>query len=201
MPSARWAPDDTRGGYVSPIIEWRSFDAKVSTLGNRLASPLALTMPVVQTSTYCFEDTDALIAHMRRKGKSWSRCANTDIWQPTGVVESKLAALEGQRALVLSSGMAAITCTLLTFLRGRPLHPHRRLLQDAPVLFKFLRRFGVDCTLNRGLPGAGGCHRPRAAGDRSPAAPICSGGPAPAGRDRPSSRPADRYRRHLWHAL
>jgi cystathionine gamma-synthase len=130
------------------------FDTQSVHAGEPALKPFgSLTMPVVQTSTYCFEDTDALIAHMRRKEQQleplrgeYGRYGN-----PTQeVVEQKLAALEGgQRALVLSSGMAAITCTLLTFLSAGD---HYILTADCyrktrQFSIEFMRRFGVDCTL------------------------------------------------------
>jgi len=130
------------------------FDTQSVHAGEPARKPFgSLTMPVVQTSTYCFENTDALIAHMRRKEQQleplrgeYGRYGN-----PTQeVVEQKLAALEGgQRALVLSSGMAAITCTLLTFLSAGD---HYILTADCyrktrQFSQEFLRRFGVDCTL------------------------------------------------------
>jgi cystathionine gamma-synthase len=113
----------------------------------------SLTMPIVQTSTYCFEDTAALVAHMRRKEQQleplrgeYGRYGN-----PTQeVVERKLAALEGgERALVLSSGMAAITCTLLALLSAGD---HYILTADCyrktrQFSQEFLRRFDVNCTL------------------------------------------------------
>jgi len=80
----------------------------------------AITMPIVQTSTFTFEDTEALIAHMRRKkqGLPLMRGEYGRYGNPVfEVVESKMAALEkAEDALLMSSGMAAITCTLLTLL-------------------------------------------------------------------------------------
>ncbi|MHB0859037.1 MAG: trans-sulfuration enzyme family protein, partial [Anaerolineae bacterium] len=113
----------------------------------------ALTMPIVQTSTYSFENTAALVAHMQRKEQDleplrgeYGRYGN-----PTQeVVEHKLAALEGgERALVLSSGMAAITCTLLTYLSAGD---HLILSADCyrktrQFSREFLWRMGIGCTL------------------------------------------------------
>ncbi|MHB1296489.1 MAG: trans-sulfuration enzyme family protein [Anaerolineae bacterium] len=113
----------------------------------------ALTMPIVQTSTYSFENTAALVAHMQRKQQAleplrgeYGRYSN-----PTQeVVEHKLAALEGgERALVFSSGMAAVTGTLLTFLSAGD---HLILTADCyrktrQFACAFLRRLGIGCTL------------------------------------------------------
>ncbi|NLG26825.1 MAG: aminotransferase class I/II-fold pyridoxal phosphate-dependent enzyme [Chloroflexi bacterium] len=113
----------------------------------------AITMPIVQTSTYSFEDTAALVAHMRRKEQAldlergeYGRYGN-----PTQeVVENKLAALEGgDAALALSSGMAATTVTLLTLLSAGD---HFVLTADCyrktrQFAVEFLKRFGVECSL------------------------------------------------------
>ncbi|MGC9359992.1 MAG: trans-sulfuration enzyme family protein [Anaerolineae bacterium] len=113
----------------------------------------AVTMPIVQTSTYCFEDTEALRAHMVRKEQGleprrgeYGRYGNP--LQET--VERKLAALEGaEKALVFASGMAAITTTLLTLVHAGD---HIILTSDCyrktrQFALEFLQRLGIDCTL------------------------------------------------------
>lgn len=77
----------------------------------------SLTMPVVHTSTYTFPTTQDLIDYMEgrvERGEEYGRYGN-----PTQrAVEGKLAELEGgETALLFSSGMAAITTTILTMLR------------------------------------------------------------------------------------
>lgn len=113
----------------------------------------SLTMPIVQTSTYAFENTASLVEHMRRKeqGLEQLRGEYGRYGNPTQeVVELKLAALDGgQRAIVLSSGMAAITCTLLTFLAAGD---HFILTTDCyrktrQFSLEFLHRLGIHCTL------------------------------------------------------
>lgn len=113
----------------------------------------SLTMPVVQTSTYSFEDTAALIEHMRRKeqGLEPLRGEYGRYGNPTQeVVEYKMAELEGgESALVLSSGMAAITCTLLTFLSAGD---HYILTEDCyrktrQYSLEVMHRLGIGCTL------------------------------------------------------
>ncbi|MBM3187366.1 MAG: PLP-dependent transferase, partial [Chloroflexi bacterium] len=113
----------------------------------------SLTTPIVQTSTYTFENTDALLEHMRRKeGRlellrgEYGRYGN-----PTQeAVERKMAALEGgERALALSSGMAAVTCTLLALLSAGD---HLILTDDCyrrtrQFSLEFLRRLRIDCTI------------------------------------------------------
>jgi len=113
----------------------------------------ALTMPIVQTSTYTFEDTAALVEHMERKEQrleplrgEYGRYGN-----PTQeVVERKLAALEGaERALVLASGMAAMTSSLLTLLSAGD---HYILTEDCyrktrQFSLEFMQKFGVSCSV------------------------------------------------------
>lgn len=82
----------------------------------------ALTTPIVQSSTYTFEDTAEILAFMQRKeaGDSDLRDEYGRYSNPTqSAVERKLAALEGgEKALLFASGMSAITTTLLTLLSG-----------------------------------------------------------------------------------
>jgi len=113
----------------------------------------SLTMPIVQTSTYSFENTAALVAHMRRKeaGLEPLRGEYGRYGNPTQeVVEHKLARLEGgERALVLASGMAGLTCVLLTFLSAGD---HFILTEDCyrktrQFALEFLSRFDLGCSL------------------------------------------------------
>ncbi|MFP3895342.1 MAG: trans-sulfuration enzyme family protein [Anaerolineales bacterium] len=113
----------------------------------------SLTMPIVQTSTYCFEDSAALVAHMRRKerGQQTERGEYGRYGNPTQrAVERKVAALDGgESGLAFSSGMAAITCTLLTFLSSGD---HYILTDDCyrktrRFSQKFMARMDVQCSL------------------------------------------------------
>jgi cystathionine gamma-synthase len=129
----------------------------------------SLTMPIVQTSTYAFQDTADLVAHMRRKeqGLEPLRGEYGRYGNPTQeVVESKMAELEGgARALAFSSGMAAVTCTLLTFLSAGD---HLILTSDCyrktrQFALQFLSRLGISCTLVRpdDLEGLGAAITPQ----------------------------------------
>jgi cystathionine gamma-synthase len=113
----------------------------------------ALTMPIVQTSTYAFEDTAALIEHMQRKEDQqpllrdeYGRYGN-----PTQrVVERKLAALDGgEDALLYASGMCAITSTMLTLLSAGD---HVVFTDDCyrrtrEFCLSYLQRFGIETTM------------------------------------------------------
>ncbi len=113
----------------------------------------ALTTPIVQTSTYVFEDTAEVRAFVRRKaaGEPRGREEYGRYGNPTQTAaERKIAALEGgERALLFSSGMNAITSTLLTLL-GSGDHLvlvdgcYRRTRQFAR---EYLARWGVETTL------------------------------------------------------
>ena len=86
----------------------------------RFVSHHSLTVPIVQTATYTFENTDALIAYQEDKmfwdvpeRVEYGRYGNPTVY----AVEAKLAALEGaEDAMLVSSGMAAITTTLMILL-------------------------------------------------------------------------------------
>jgi len=78
----------------------------------------SLTTPIVQSSAYPFADTAELVRYMEgeiERPHEYGRYGNPTV----SAVEAKLAALEGGEAAVLmASGMAAITTTLLAMLRS-----------------------------------------------------------------------------------
>ena len=112
----------------------------------------ALTTPLVQTSTYTFENTQDLTDYMEAKlwGDETEREEYGRYGNPTiAAAEAKLADLDsGQAACLFSSGMAAITTTLLTLL-GQGGHViltddcYRRTRQ---FVTKFLARYGVEAS-------------------------------------------------------
>ena len=112
----------------------------------------ALTTPIVQTSTYTFEDSAEVMGFMRQKaaGGKPSRVDYGRYGNPTqSAVEGKLAALEGaERALLFSSGMSAITTTLAALLRSGD---HLLLVREAyhrtrEFATLFLARWGIETT-------------------------------------------------------
>jgi len=113
----------------------------------------ALTMPIVQTSTYAFEDTAALIEHMQHKEDKLppERVEYGRYGNPTQrVVERKVAALDGgEDALLYASGMCAITSTMLALLSAGD-HVvftddcYRRTREFCLV---YLQRFGIEATM------------------------------------------------------
>ncbi|MDY6876243.1 MAG: aminotransferase class I/II-fold pyridoxal phosphate-dependent enzyme [Chloroflexota bacterium] len=113
----------------------------------------ALTTPVVQTSTYTFENTAEILdlMHRRAAGDSSVRDEYGRYSNPTqSTAERKIAALEGgERALLFASGMCAITTTMFTLLSsGDHLAivdgSYRRTREFAR---RFLPRWGIESTV------------------------------------------------------
>jgi cystathionine gamma-synthase len=108
----------------------------------------ALTAPIVQTATYTFEDTAALIEYMegRKEREEYGRYGN-----PTArLFEERVAALEGaEDAVSFSSGMAAVTSAILALTKAGD---HVVLFSDCyrrtrQFVTRFLAQFGVEHTL------------------------------------------------------
>ncbi len=118
----------------------------------RVKSHHALTTPIYQTSTYTFENTQDMIDFMEARlwGDEIEREEYGRYGNPTAAaVEAKLAQLDGgEAACLFSSGMAAITTTLLSLL-GAGSHiiytndSYRRTRQ---FITQFLGRYGVEST-------------------------------------------------------
>jgi cystathionine gamma-synthase len=107
----------------------------------------SLTVPIAQTSTYVFEDTQAVddFVQGRSARLDYGRYGN-----PTQqVAEQKLAGLEGAEAgLLFSSGMAAVTTTMLGMLKTGQ---HAVIMDDcyrktAQFCKMVLKKFGIDTT-------------------------------------------------------
>jgi cystathionine gamma-synthase len=112
----------------------------------------ALTTPIVQTSTFTFDDTADLVGFMEAHmwGDETERTDYGRYGNPTlTAVERKLADLDsGEAALLFSSGMAAVTTTLLTLLSAGA---HVVMTDDCyrrtrQFITKFLNRYGVEAT-------------------------------------------------------
>lgn len=112
----------------------------------------ALTTPIVQTSTFTFNDTADLVDFMDAHlwGDETERTEYGRYGNPTlAAVERKLADLDsGEAALLFSSGMAAVTVTLLTLLSAEA---HMVMTDDCyrrtrQFITQFLNRYGVEAT-------------------------------------------------------
>ncbi len=113
----------------------------------------ALTTPIVQTSTYTFENTAEIMDFMHRKeaGKLPVRDEYGRYSNPTqSAAERKIAALEGgEKALLFASGMCAITTTMMTLLSSGD---HLVMVRDCyhrtrEFALTFLNRWGIETTL------------------------------------------------------
>ncbi len=112
----------------------------------------AITTPIVQTATYTFEDTATLVDYHegRIEREEYGRYGNPTV----RVAEAKLAALEGCgdsqiAALLCSSGMNAVTMTLLALL---PAGSHIVITDDCyrrtrQFVTTLLVRLGVNNTI------------------------------------------------------
>lgn len=113
----------------------------------------SLTTPVVQTATYTFADTQALVDFMQ--AKTWGDGVDNEEYgrygNPTvAAVERRLAALDsGEDAALFASGMNAVTSVLLASL-STGTHVvmtddcYRRTRQFCGV---FLKRLGIETTV------------------------------------------------------
>jgi cystathionine gamma-synthase len=118
---------------------------------NRQKPYHALIEPIVQTATYAFDDLADIQSFIDAKEQGetthddYGRYGNPTVQ----AVESRIAALENaQSALLLSSGMAAITTALLSLLNTGD---HIIITDDCykrtrEFVENFFERYGVSCT-------------------------------------------------------
>lgn len=108
----------------------------------------SVTTPIVQTSTYAFKNSAHIEAYTRHGHAhfEYGRYGN-----PTEkVAQDRLSALCGaQDCVIFSSGMSAITTTILALVRS---NDHIIITDDAykktlEFCSAYLQRFGVDCTI------------------------------------------------------
>ena len=112
----------------------------------------SLTTPIVQASTFTFADTTDLVDFMEARmwGDEKERTEYARYGNPTSAAaERKLADLDGgEDALLFSSGMAAITTTLLTLLSagGHVVMTDDCYRRTRQFITTFLNRYGVEAT-------------------------------------------------------
>ncbi len=130
-----------------------SINTRVVHAGEKRIKPHhSLITPIMQTTTYTFENTPDLCNFMEAKmwGDEIDREEYGRYGNPTiATAERKLADLDnGEAACLFSSGMAAITSTLLTLLSAGA---HIIVTDDCyrrtrGFITKFLKRYGVSAT-------------------------------------------------------
>jgi cystathionine gamma-synthase len=129
--------------------EKRSLHTEAVHAGERdLKFADAITVPIVQTSTFTFKDSDTI---QRYTSKQLARYEYGRYGTPTQTAaERKLAVLDGaEDCLLFDSGMGAITSTLLALLKQGD---HLVLTDDVygqtlRFATQHLPRFGVACTV------------------------------------------------------
>ena len=108
----------------------------------------SLTTPIIQTSTFTFQNSKH-IEDYTRKGKEhfeYGRYGNPTVQ----IAERRLTDLEGaEDCVVFTSGMSAITTTILTLVRSGD---HIVITDDSykktlEFCRSYLKQFGVDCTI------------------------------------------------------
>ncbi len=113
----------------------------------------SLNLPIFQTATYTFDDTEDLRQFMQARlwGPVEGRTEYGRYGNPTlSSVETKLAQLEGAgEAILFSSGMAAVTTTLLSLLSAGD---HLIITDDSyrrtrEFCLTMLKRLGIECSL------------------------------------------------------
>lgn len=108
----------------------------------------SLTTPIVQTSTFTFKNIKDIEEYTKKEKErfEYARYGN-----PTEkIAEKRLAELEGaEAAVVFSSGMMAITTTILSLIKSGD---HIVITDDSykktlEFCRSYLKRFGIDCTI------------------------------------------------------
>jgi cystathionine gamma-synthase len=141
--------------YAEPPRQPSQLTQAVHAGEERYISHHSVTVPIVQTSTYTFKDTAALIDYVEShmfwdvpEREEYGRYGNPTV----RAAEAKIAALDkAEDALLTSSGMAAITSTLLIMLSTGD---HFIITEDCyrrtrAFCRTFLTRFGIECTTVR----------------------------------------------------
>ncbi len=138
---------------ATPPAPQRPRPSTLSVHGGRRANPYgAVTEPIVTSAPTVFRSTDELRAFV--EARQWHATEQVEYGRygnPTvRAAERRLAALEGaDDALLLASGMAAITTTLLTLL---PANSHVILTEGVyrrtrQFVADFLGRWGIHATI------------------------------------------------------
>lgn len=111
-----------------------------------LPSMRPVTTPIFNSTTYRFESTQELKSYLSGDHDSfhYSRYGNPTVH----IAEQKLAALEGaEDALLVSSGMCALSTTFLSLLRSgqHVIFTSDSYRPTAELLMDLLQRFGIEC--------------------------------------------------------
>ncbi len=130
--------------------KWHPSTLAIHGLGRRPKPYHAVSTPIVQTSNYYFDTADEVEDFMRSKGQGkvtreheYARYGNPTQQE----TERKLAAIEGaEKAVLYSSGMAAVLLTIMTFMKpkGHILFTGDCYRQTRDFAMNFLGKFGIE---------------------------------------------------------
>ena len=113
---------------------------------SNISSKNPLITPVYQTASFSFKDTEELASF--HKGEKENKYLYSRFENPTTVAtESYLSNLENsESSLLFSSGMAAITCSLISLLgpRKKIIFPETTYRHTRDLADKILSRYGVE---------------------------------------------------------
>jgi cystathionine gamma-synthase len=132
---------------------WRPATVAIHGLGRLPKAHYAVSTPIMQTSNYYFDTAADVYDFMKAKGEGrvvreheYGRYGN-----PTQEeCERKLAAVEGaERAVLFSTGMAAVILTLMTYMRpdGHIIFTGDCYRQTRDFATKFLSKFGIQVSV------------------------------------------------------
>ena len=148
-------------------------------------------MPIYQTTSYVFQDTDhaAALFNLERAGHIYTRISNPTV----AVLEERLAALEGGvGAVATASGMAALHLAIATLLGAGDHIVASASLYGGTInlLAHTLPRFGITTTFvkPRDLDGFRAAIQPQTRGSSSPRPSAIRGWRCSTSRASPTSR-------------
>lgn len=133
--------------------KWRPATLAIHGLGRLPKAHHAVSTPILQTSNYYFDTADEVEDFMRSKGQGkvtreheYARYGNPTQQE----CERKLAAIEGaERAVLYSSGMAAVLLVIMTFMKreGHIIFTGDCYRQTRDFAMNFLSKFDVPYSI------------------------------------------------------
>jgi cystathionine gamma-synthase len=132
---------------------WKPATLAIHGTGRLPKAHHAVSTPIMHTSNYYFDTADEVEDFMRAKGRGrvireheYARYGN-----PTQIeTERKLAAIEGaERAVLYSSGMAAVLLVIMTFMKpkGHIIFTGDCYRQTRDFAMNFLGKFGIEYSI------------------------------------------------------
>ena len=135
------------------VKNWKPATLAIHGRGRTPKAHYAVSTPIVQTSNYYFDSTAQVFEFMKAKSKGkvvreheYGRYGNPTQQE----CERKLAAIEGaERALLFSTGMSAVTMTLLAYMRpnGHIIFTNDCYRQTRDFATNLLAEFGMEVSL------------------------------------------------------